>query len=1022
MAKATPEEQTEKDQLDRTYRESLSQEDVESGVKQAESHANQSFYNNGGQPKGSQPFGWVGRHRKKLVTGGILGVLTGGGLIGLFSFLAPLKLDFLGKNIEQTQLDRLEYTVNGRSQRFMYHLMMAEIAGNNGGDPSNNRYFRAKGWYLSGNPLTQWYKDIRTDKFFNVMEQKYGVIFAAESGNARGHLRAITTIDMPESKVDSLRQLFKDIDTPNGIDVAKLNEFEGAVVNEFDNDRDARRMIRSFIKDDSHAWQVLKRRHLRRWAGERLGIRRWRFFEGTRDKTGKSVRTTWSKLTGNTMTGKIIGCIFSFALCPVDSNDLNDNDNKVENGNDPNTQRSVDDTETDIDDGQERAKGQLGKADERSRIQKLISRKLIILRGVNILDWLRTFIAIDDNISSRKLTKMVAISRAAEYATAYMTFVTLTDHLKEGETVTGEEVNAAMQMFQCSEFSEAYQHMMAKQNSGSKTANIGAVYAQQKQRTTKECPYYEEVTDELKVNGHGSNAAKIEKWYNDTIGPVIGEIVDAVRFLVENPVSAAILSVLDSIFNFLLQGLLVIVNFIWDESEEAIKKLLNKLGEEVISGLGGAPQCTANESGGRKVGCAIGGAAVTQEQYLASIGGMNLTDDQVNEVKQKVAFAKQQDRAATSWWHRLASTEDPNSLLARTAMRLPSNTSQLASEFSNLASSFTPTSRLTASGQALAATISDSALAVPDPDENLFGVEYKGFLNKTIEKSLPYDGKAKDKAGEQALLDAIADGRIKAEPPAGNCEDEMAAHTAQLVGDDDIKTDDDGPTMMSVCKLDTAISEAMKSFFTEEDDGGIGTSTSIDGSGETGVNGLECPDKLQENPTHPGYYKMPEAPSGEYVIYSVDARRYGSKELVCSIYTVALAYKDKYGNKSTVNVGDLNGGYPHASHYKGIAVDIDAHGQICAADHTHPTPGDGSGLCGPYNAEATVDLGKMWIDTGILQDIWWCEKPGDGSTEAIRIYGEQKGKPVNIKCLSGHDNHFHVNIQEKYALPGSWTP
>ena len=166
--------------------------------------------------------------------------------------------------------------------------------------------------------------------------------------------------------------------------------------------------------------------------------------------------------------------------------------------------------------------------------------------------------------------------------------------------------------------------------------------------------------------------------------------------------------------------------------------------------------------------------------------------------------------------------------------------------------------------------------------------------------------------------------------------------------------------------------------------------------------GVECPagnlETLQVGNTT--YYKLPEAPNGEYTIYASQARRYGSKELVCAIYSASKAYKTKYGGKSKVSVGDLNAGYPHKSHRWGIAVDIDAPGSLYAADHTK----------GNYSSEATVDFGKLWVDTGLTKNIWWCEPDGDNSIQQISDYAKQSGKPITIKCITGHENHFHVDI------------
>lgn len=167
------------------------------------------------------------------------------------------------------------------------------------------------------------------------------------------------------------------------------------------------------------------------------------------------------------------------------------------------------------------------------------------------------------------------------------------------------------------------------------------------------------------------------------------------------------------------------------------------------------------------------------------------------------------------------------------------------------------------------------------------------------------------------------------------------------------------------------------------------------------LNGVECPANMTETKQvgSSTYYKLPDAPGGEYTIYSRDARRYGQRELICVLYTVSKAYKSMYGAQSTVSIGDLNAA-GHKSHKWGVAVDLDAQGEIVAADNQN----GGS----KYSTEATIALGKLFVDTGYIKNIWYCSN--DGAADAIRGYAVSVGKPITIKCLTGHYNHFHVDI------------
>jgi hypothetical protein len=176
-------------------------------------------------------------------------------------------------------------------------------------------------------------------------------------------------------------------------------------------------------------------------------------------------------------------------------------------------------------------------------------------------------------------------------------------------------------------------------------------------------------------------------------------------------------------------------------------------------------------------------------------------------------------------------------------------------------------------------------------------------------------------------------------------------------------------------------------------------------SGDSGIDGVECPPNLGgPDPARNDYFQLPKNPDA-YSSYSSSNNQYGSKELVCVVYTVGKALKAKYPGAS-LHIGDMNAA-GHKSHFWGIAMDLVAlnNGSIFAADNTK------SG----YNKQATVDLGKLFVDTGIIQNIWWCGT--DGSIEEIRAYAESKGTPINIRCISGHNNHFHVDISCEFGGP-----
>lgn len=178
------------------------------------------------------------------------------------------------------------------------------------------------------------------------------------------------------------------------------------------------------------------------------------------------------------------------------------------------------------------------------------------------------------------------------------------------------------------------------------------------------------------------------------------------------------------------------------------------------------------------------------------------------------------------------------------------------------------------------------------------------------------------------------------------------------------------------------------------------------------IDDLQCPANLEPNPTQPGYFKMPgAAPNNEYTVYSQTSKRWGSEVLICVIHTVGIAYNQAMGEDSKLRVGNLNTplGQPSKSHRWGTAVDVSAAGSIQAGSWNKPWKG-------VYSKEATVLLGKLFVDTGRIKNIWWCPPANDDSSEQIRNHAQSTGKPVNIKCISGHKDHFHVDLKDEYRL------
>ena len=188
-------------------------------------------------------------------------------------------------------------------------------------------------------------------------------------------------------------------------------------------------------------------------------------------------------------------------------------------------------------------------------------------------------------------------------------------------------------------------------------------------------------------------------------------------------------------------------------------------------------------------------------------------------------------------------------------------------------------------------------------------------------------------------------------------------------------------------------------------DQGATPSTSAGPGGPSGVNGLQSPPNLGAADSQ-GYYRLPPSAGGSYRTYSTPGEQCGSLALIQTLYTVSQAWKARFGGY--LYIGDLNAS-GHKSHRNGVDVDLIA------------IAGDGSRAAdysrGGYSRDKTIELGKMFVDTGIVTDIGY----QDGQAgSAIDAYYREKGQGSSVvRPWSGHDDHFHVRIKDEFRGPRS---
>ena len=191
----------------------------------------------------------------------------------------------------------------------------------------------------------------------------------------------------------------------------------------------------------------------------------------------------------------------------------------------------------------------------------------------------------------------------------------------------------------------------------------------------------------------------------------------------------------------------------------------------------------------------------------------------------------------------------------------------------------------------------------------------------------------------------------------------------------------------------------------------MGTSSAPSPLPGGGGAGLSYPPNLIQSTTMPGYYQLPptSSPNSGYTTLSCGNKLWGARELVGFLYTVGQRWRQKYP-QGYIRVADMNGSGHEPGHTTGESVDLDAttNGTDCVADFIASGLG---GDCGgtKYNREATIELAKIIIDTGIITRIIYLDQTVNA---AMDEYAKSKGATRNVSLeRPAHDNHFHVDLK-----------
>lgn len=717
----------------------------------------------GSEPSGfrGKALNWAVKKRRALIAIAIITGLLGFVFAILIGFLAAFKLIFMKENTDRVRLARMTHILDSRSDRFVNNLIAAEVAGEQDG---KNRYFVAKGWNRE-HPYYSFYEKItgkeiggerRINKFFDQIEKDKGYRFVRETGGI-GSRDRLVRLEMNGQTID-----FSGLSDRGGL--ANLDEL---VAERFETNKLARGAWKDTVKKNTRFYNIVKRYNMRKWGYEKLGITKWRFFEGTRENAERKVRTRWTRaVMAKHMDGSLIRCLLQ-NQCPSSSS-LNDETNRV-GAADPDLENARDEADTDA--NQAEAGDRANKFLD-SFAGKAISR---FIPFVNITENLDLLSSIHSAIGPNGgLVKAVAATKAAEAIYSYFGQAIITDHLKAGEKADGAEVNAVMGMYDGIEKSEAYNDVIGSPNTA--FAPVGEAYAQNDTQLAKQ--------DDLLIGSADTNAQKITTWYrvsglSGKIGPVAAAW-NAIPGIIKAPFRLAS-TLVGGAFGIILDLVSAATGGVLDVAE-GVKWLLKQL----FTFLGASSKCGGHESAGRLFTCQDAGASSLQEAFLESNGGHPISE-QEHRKQQGVAYLEQgEEDRRRSMFSRFASLDGSNSVLANVLIKTPTNTRDVMARVNSVIASINPFGLTQlAYGFGSAGVNALPTAYAQSRDSNPYDVARRGLTEAELAKD-PYGGKTKEE-----------------------CVTEAEAHNAKVSGGE--------PSDGSMCLMDDMVANGLTCYRSEDD-------------------------------------------------------------------------------------------------------------------------------------------------------------------------------------------------------------
>jgi len=707
--------------------------------------------------------------RHKLIIGGSIAAVVIALVFALFGFLNVFKLDDIMSNIDAKTFARLNGVEDRRSVSWMQAYMemrLMDIGDNpelGKADKSDNLIFRA-GKVSTGNPIIDWYRTLRTSKFEQDLLNKDGIRFVSVATTENGKLRVrpgkIFVGNVEVLNYDSLSQ--KDLDKIASGDTATLNKLNlnQDIIKKFDTDKEARLAIKQAVQDNTHFFQVFKRRQVRKDIQNMTGVRSWRFFENTRNKiTEKKIdirnKIITSAVPEDTLSGKFVRCLFGITDCRFsdDPSDpqyeskaaLDGEQNPDKNGD------AIDERDSNNQPVKDPETVRLGAAAESFKeiTSKILENANVTLKALNIVSTLDSLNRINNALSSGELSKGVAIARGVQAMGLYQVYETARDQLKTGQ-VTSDEVNQFMQVIGPVASSEGWTKVV---NGSGDASTLTSTAASQEYCSSQHQAELEKNIDEAdkefaylcpdKQIGGGSNAASLESAYKQTIGKVLQPILSAYEGFRHIPIIGGALDlanrIIGSVSSLVSSALSTILSAIGleDNLQNAMQYIMGKM----VAFLGAGPIMNGKEGAGQYMNWLVQGGAFTAEASARANGAALSTPQSQASAQQTLAQYQSDQQAGQSVIDKYFSLSNPNSPVASLALDLSqANYSSIGGLFFNFSKIFK------SAGTALFAPLSGHGFAADNgyAGANFAGIQTFDYPSKCLDlnpiTAQPLDG------------------------------------------------------------------------------------------------------------------------------------------------------------------------------------------------------------------------------------------------------------------------------------------